>query len=228
MFAEVPCCSVVRRHNLWRQSSRQESNDATRGSRFEKIPFSRAKGIGGRSRCMTEGVSRAMSFLQLGTHWWKVGGRAAILTSDHLTVQSRVLHALERGRYREQLRRLLGYLKRTLRPEQRLTVEEFYQLLQLSEAIIDYGRMIQAYCRRPVPEVIVEISELVHRFRETPRSIKDTLMLLRDMGRAEPILRGCWKLQLAGTFSSGGDGFHSATCHPSVSATIARIDEPFI
>jgi hypothetical protein len=47
--------------------------------------------------------------------------------------------------YRDHLRRVIGHLKRALRMEQRLTVEEFYQLLQLSEAIIDYGRMIQAY-----------------------------------------------------------------------------------
>jgi len=39
--------------------------------------------------------------------------------------------------YLEHLRRVLGHLKRTLRKEQRLTVEQFSQLLQLSDAIND-------------------------------------------------------------------------------------------
>jgi hypothetical protein len=48
--------------------------------------------------------------------------------------------------------------------------------------------------------VIVEVPELATRFRETQRTIKDALALLRDMGRAEPIhLRGCWRLLLAET-----------------------------
>ena len=55
--------------------------------------------------------------------------------------------------YREHLRRVLGHLKRALRMEQRLTLEEFYQQLQLSEVIIDYGRMIQAYYHFSVPKV---------------------------------------------------------------------------
>jgi len=52
-----------------------------------------------------------------------------------------------KGMYLEHLRRVLGHLKRALRKEQPLTVEEFNQLLQLSEAIIDYGRMIQEHFR---------------------------------------------------------------------------------
>jgi len=116
-----------------------------------------------------------------------------------------------KGMYREHLRRVLGHLKRALRMEQRLTDKEFNQLLQLSEAIIDYGRMIQAYHHYSVPEVVVEIPELSHRFRETPQTIKDALRLLRDIGRAEPAdLDGCWKLRLAGTLPSGREGFHSA------------------
>jgi len=59
--------------------------------------------------------------------------------------------------YREHLRRVLGHLKRALRMEHRLTVEEFNQLVQLSEAIIDYGRMIQAHYPCSVSGVIVEI-----------------------------------------------------------------------
>jgi hypothetical protein len=109
--------------------------------------------------------------------------------------------------YRERLRRVLGHLKRALWMEQRLTVEEFYQLLQLSAAIIDYGRMIQAFYGYSVPDAIVEVTELANRFRETPQTIKDALRLLRDIGRAEPAdLDGCWKLQLPGTLPSGRGG----------------------
>lgn len=64
--------------------------------------------------------------------------------------------------------------------------------------------MIQAYCGSCAPNVIVEIQELATRFRETPQTIKDALLLLTDMGRAEPAdLGGCWKLQLASTLLSG-------------------------
>jgi len=102
---------------------------------------------------------------------------------------------------------MIGHLKRAMRKKQRLTVEEFSQRLQLSEAIVDYGRMIQAFYHRSAPEVIVEIPEMACRFRETPRTIKDALRLLRDMGRAEPAdLDGCWKLQLAPTLPSGREG----------------------
>lgn len=115
---------------------------------------------------------------------------------------------------REHLRRVLGHFKRALREDQRLTAEEFNQRLQLSEAIIDYGRMIQVYYGYSVPDVILEITELANRFRETPQTIKDALRLLRDIGRAAPAdLDGCWKLQLAGTLPSGREGFHSATRH---------------
>jgi hypothetical protein len=117
-----------------------------------------------------------------------------------------------KGMYLEHLRRVLGHLKRALRKEQPLTVEEFNQLLQLSEAIIDYGQMIKEHFRYPVPEVIVEIPELVHRFGETPQTIKDALLLLRNSGRAVPVdLDGGWKLQLAGILPSGQEGSHSAT-----------------
>lgn len=119
-----------------------------------------------------------------------------------------------KGAYWEYLRPLLGRLKRALRVKQRLSVEEFNQLLQLSEAITDYGRMIQAYNQFPVPNVIVEIPELAHRFRETPQTIQDALGLLRDVGRAEPAeLSGCWILRLAGTPPGGREGVHSTTRH---------------
>ncbi len=116
--------------------------------------------------------------------------------------------------YRQHLRRVLGHFERALRKDQRLTAEEFNQRLQLSEAIIDYGRMIQVYYGYSVPDVILEITELANRFRETPQAIKDALRLLLDIGHAEPAdLDGCWKLQLAGTLPSGREGFHSVTRH---------------
>jgi len=77
-----------------------------------------------------------------------------------------------KGMYREYVRRMIDHLKRALRMEHRLSLEEFYQLLQLSEAIIDYGRMIQTYCGYSAPYVIVEVPELARRFRETPQPLK--------------------------------------------------------
>ena len=119
--------------------------------------------------------------------------------------------------YPAHLRRLLGHLKRALRMEQRLTIEEFYQLLQLSEAIVEYGRMIQVYHESSASNVIVEIPELASRFRETKRTIKDALLLLRDMDRAEPVpMPGCWKVRLEGTLLSGRESLHSATRHPHI------------
>jgi hypothetical protein len=118
------------------------------------------------------------------------------------------------GTYLEHVRQAIGHLKRVLRIEEPLTDEESYQLLQLSEAIANYGRMIQAYEERSVPYVIVEIPELARRFRETSRTIKDALLLLKDMGRAEPVhMKGCWKLKLAGSFLHGHEAVHSVRHH---------------
>jgi hypothetical protein len=104
------------------------------------------------------------------------------------------------------LTRVLGHLKRALRMEQRPTIE---QLLQLAEAIFDYGLTIQAYEKwsgSPPPYIIVEIPELALQFRKTPKTIKDTLLLLRVMGRAEPLdCHEHWKLKLADTPSSRKD-----------------------
>jgi hypothetical protein len=98
---------------------------------------------------------------------------------------------------------MIGLLKRAMRKKQRLTVGEFNERLQLAEAIVDSGRMIQAFYHRSLPEVIVEIPEVARRFRETPRTIKHALRLLRDMECAERAdLDGCWKLQLANTVPS--------------------------
>jgi hypothetical protein len=110
--------------------------------------------------------------------------------------------------YWEQFGRVIVHVKRALRKDRRLTAEEFNQLLQLSEAIIEYGRMIQEHRRYSVPNVILEITELANRFRETPQTIKDALLLLRDIGCAEPAdLDGCWKLRLADASSRRLQGF---------------------
>jgi hypothetical protein len=113
--------------------------------------------------------------------------------------------------------RVIVHVKRALWKDQRLTATEFNQLLQLSEEIIDYGRMVQAYRGYSVPTVILEITELANRFRETPQTIRDALLLLQDTGDAEPAnLDGCWKLRLAGStpqpplgFSLGDAPVHS-------------------
>ena len=70
-------------------------------------------------------------------------------------------------------------------------------MLQLSEAILDLGRMLQSYYARPLDYVMVEIAELAFRLRETPQTIEDALLLLKDMGRADPYDRhGRWILRL--------------------------------
>jgi hypothetical protein len=96
----------------------------------------------------------------------------------------------------EQLRRIIRLLKRAMRIQRRLTLEEFYLLLQLSEAILDHGRMLQSYYARPLEYVMVEIAELAFRLRETPQTIEDALLLLKDMGCADPYDRhGRWILR---------------------------------
>jgi hypothetical protein len=102
--------------------------------------------------------------------------------------------------FRERARWLVRRLKRLLRMERRMTAEECYPLLQLSEAIIEHGRMLQSYYERPMEYVMVEISELAYRLKETPETIQDALVLLRDMGRADAYDgHGRWKLRLADT-----------------------------
>lgn len=103
----------------------------------------------------------------------------------------------------EYMRQLMGALKHTVRIKRRLTDEEVQQLIQLSEAIVEYGRMILAYHGYFTANVMVEIPELASRFRETPHTIEDALLLLRKKGFAGPAeLPGCWKLQLADTVRS--------------------------
>jgi len=107
---------------------------------------------------------------------------------------------------RDKLRCLLGHVKRGLLRDRRSTREECYQLFELSEAIIEHGRMIQEHIGYTAPYAMVEVPELARRFRETPRTIKDALALLRAQDRAEPSdLRGRWKLSLTATFHSEED-----------------------
>ena len=153
----------------------------------------------------------------LASNWLSIQGKLGqnLATSFLLPSASMSLNGAHfsacfgaRVMYWEQFGRVIVHVKRALRKDRRLTAEEFNQLLQLSEAIIDYGRMIQAYRRRSVPNVILEITELANRFRETPQTINDALLLLRDIGCAEPTdLDGCWKLQLGRCGSQQPQGF---------------------
>jgi hypothetical protein len=99
---------------------------------------------------------------------------------------------------RDRLQRLLGRIRRALRIERRLTLEESHQLLQLAETIIEHGQMHQAFYEHRMEYLMVETKELAFRLRETPETIEDALRLLRVMGRADRYDRhGRWKLRLA-------------------------------
>jgi hypothetical protein len=91
-----------------------------------------------------------------------------------------------------------GFVKPALLVEPRLPIDK---LLQLAEAVFDYALTIQArekWSPPPPPYIILTIPELALRFRKPPQAIKDTLLLLRAMGRAEPLdCREHWKLKLA-------------------------------
>jgi hypothetical protein len=94
-------------------------------------------------------------------------------------------------------------------------------LQELSEFIVEYGRMIEAHLGYETgygaTDVVVEVPEMAHRFRETPTTIKEALVLLQQMGRAQPIhLRGCWRLQLARTRHGDSEGFPLATYIPDL------------
>ena len=99
----------------------------------------------------------------------------------------------------EQVRRRLRNVRRVLRLERQLNIEE---LCELAQAIRDYGQMIQSqenWSATPPQYIIVEIPELAFRFRETPRTIKDAILVLNLLGVADPLPRKqqCWKLKLA-------------------------------
>jgi hypothetical protein len=98
-----------------------------------------------------------------------------------------------------------------LRRERR-TAGERSQLQELAEAIVEYGRMMQAHLGYSTPDVVVEVPETARRFRETPKTIKEALVLLEETGRAQPIhLSDCWRLQLTSTRLRDSAGSPSAT-----------------
>jgi hypothetical protein len=106
---------------------------------------------------------------------------------------------------------LFDHLKSSLRRERR-TAGERSQLQELSEAIVEYGRMMQAHLGYSTPGVVVEVPEMARRFRETPKTIKEALVLLEETGRAQPIhLSDCWRLQLRSTGLRDSEGSPSAT-----------------
>jgi hypothetical protein len=99
--------------------------------------------------------------------------------------------------YLLRLWRLIQHFTDVTPAQERVTVDEVNRLPQLSEAVIEYSRMVQSYYEYRVPLVIVETLELAHRFRETPEAIESALQLLRETGRAEPThLRGCWRVRV--------------------------------
>jgi hypothetical protein len=109
------------------------------------------------------------------------------------------------------LQELFDHLRRSLRRERR-TAGVRSQLQELSEAIVEYGRMMQAHLGYSTPDVVVEVPEMARRFRETAKTIKEALVLLEETGRAQPIHLGdCWRLQLRSTPLKDSEGFPSAT-----------------
>jgi len=99
----------------------------------------------------------------------------------------------------ERVRGLHGHLKRLLGMERRLTFQEFSQVVQVSETIISHGKMLQSYFHTPMEHAMVEVPELAFRLRETPETIEDALLLLKQSGRAEACDGGRWRLQLSNT-----------------------------
>jgi hypothetical protein len=113
----------------------------------------------------------------------------------------------------EYLRLLIGLAKHTLRTDRPSTDQEIRQVIQLSEAILEHGRMIQAYHGYSMATVMVEVPELASRFRETPHTIEDAILLLSKRGLAESAdLPGCWKLRLTDTGRSNKGDAHDFQC----------------
>jgi hypothetical protein len=68
-------------------------------------------------------------------------------------------------------------------------------VLELSEQILEYARMIEAHGASPVFGVIVEIPDLANRFRENTQTISDALELLHRTGKSHAINRyGVWRV----------------------------------
>jgi len=73
---------------------------------------------------------------------------------------------------------LLEPLPLALRAHHCLTVSQFYQLQDFSQAIIDCGRRNQAYAKwpgSPPSDIIVGIPESECRFRKTPEIVKEAM-----------------------------------------------------
>ena len=100
---------------------------------------------------------------------------------------------------------LVNLARRALGIERRLTLEECHDLLQLSETVMDHGRMLQSYFECPMDHVMIEVPELAYRLREAPETVAEALLLLQGMGLAEPFSErhGSWRLRL--TPGSFGD-----------------------
>jgi hypothetical protein len=91
--------------------------------------------------------------------------------------------------------RLIYRSKRALRPKRRLTLAQSYQVLELSEQIVECARMIEANAGSPIPGAIVEIRDLASRFRESTETISDALELLHRAGKAHAVNRyGYWRV----------------------------------
>lgn len=98
---------------------------------------------------------------------------------------------------RAPLQAIFRRLKRPL--ERRRNIEE---LVALAEAITDYAQMTQSlegWREQPPQYIIVGIQELAFRFRETPRTIKDALLILNleDIANPLPRRRQYWKIKLS-------------------------------
>ena len=90
----------------------------------------------------------------------------------------------------DKVRRVLERVRWAVLPERRMTLAECQALLELAEAILDYGRMIQSHFPLRMDHVMVEVEELARRFRESPAMVEEALRLLRGMGRANAFGRG--------------------------------------
>jgi hypothetical protein len=107
---------------------------------------------------------------------------------------------------RDQLQRLLGRIRRALRIERRFTLEESYQLLELSEAVVDHARLQQSYYQRPMDHAMVDIEEWPSAYERRRRPSKTRSGYCGLTGRGEPYDRhGRWNLRLGDTLRSAGD-----------------------